>query len=61
MKFYCVKCRITKEVPDNQVKEYIPTDIAKAECMKKANRKGYVVTCEKCGTKMYTFRTKKKA
>lgn len=59
MKFFCVKCRTSVEVPDDQIKEYVPTDTTKADKMKKANRVGYTTT-HKCGTNMFTFRTVKK-
>lgn len=61
MKFYCVKERTSVELPEGKYTEYIPTDKAKAEGMKKKGRVGYLAVCEKCGTEMYTFRTVKKA
>jgi len=61
MKFYCVKCRVTREVPEGKYEDYVPANKDKALKMKKANRSGYKTKCATCGTGMYTFRTNKKS
>ena len=48
MKFYCVKDRVTVEVPEGQYKEYVPSDPVKLAKFNKAGRIGYTAT-HSCG------------